>query len=126
VSFTLEQAARLYQIPLIDYERPSKGLLVGSGAGTMMATMDALPCLRWCFDIDRLPTHDHLGDFLLMAEPTVWPIVVVGWFSLTNPEPLQAAIAALRLPPFTYAGDRRLGGIECPSLGELVLKLKGA
>jgi len=129
LSLTLPQAARLYGAPVIDYERESRGLLVSSGAGIMMAVMDEVPTLRWCVDIDRMPSHERLPDFLLMAERVCEPLAVCGWFSLTDPTPLRRAIEGLADPSrcFCYGGNIRFGaGTECGTMRELLGRLGGA
>jgi len=123
--FTIEQAARMYSIPLIDYHRGS-GVLIGSGAGTMMAVMDQALELRWCVDVDSFDKRSRLADFLLMAERVVSPIVVAGWFSITDPAPIRRAIAGLRTPPVCYGGNVRLttDPTEATSMQELLDQLE--
>lgn len=120
--FTLEQASRLYGVPLIDYERPTaRGLLVSSGSGIMMSVMDKVPTLRWCVDVDLLGPGARLADFLVMADALVERIAVCGWFSLTDPTPLRAAVRALGRTPLVYAGHIELGaGRKVPTLGEFI------
>lgn len=120
--FTLEQASRFYGVPLIDYERPSaRGLLVSSGSGIMMSVMDKVPALRWCVDVDMLGPTARLTDFLVMADAFVERIAVCGWFSITDPAPLRAAVAALSRAPLVYAGHIELGaGRQVPTLGEFI------
>ena len=87
--------AKGYGIELFDYQRESNGLLVSSGAGTMCAVMDVCPVFRWCLDIDQNTDADRLGSFLICADVCVNPFGVVGWFSITPPEPLQDALRRL-------------------------------
>jgi hypothetical protein len=120
VSFTIAQASRLYAVPLTDYG-PARGdgLLVSSGCGMMMSVMDEVPALRWCVDLDAV--HDkrsRIGDFLLVAETLASPIGVCGWFSISDPEPLRAAVRAMTRRPIVYCGNIKLGaGCEVFSLG---------
>lgn len=126
--FTVDQAARLYAVPIIDYERPSRGMLVSSGAGLMMSVMDEAPALRWCVDIDRMPSQERLTDFLLMCERICSPLAVCGWFSLTSPEPLRRAMSSLANPErcYSYGGNVRFGvGDEVESLGAFLNRLRG-
>jgi hypothetical protein len=120
--FTLDQASRLYGVPLIDYERPNaRGLLVSSGSGIMLSVMDKVPSLRWCVDIDGLSASARLGDFMLMADMLVARIAVCGWFSLTDPTPLRDAVRALPRKPIVYAGHIRLGaGDEVQTLADFI------
>ena len=123
------QAARLYAVPLIDYEREDAyGVLVSSGCGIMMAVMDASPCLRWCVDADRLRGNPRarIADFLYCASLTADPVVVCGWFSYTDPTELTAAIWKMPIPPLVYGGAHRFGhGREARSLRELLSMLNG-
>jgi hypothetical protein len=115
----LGQLARAYRVALIDCEDGHDGLIVSSGAGIMTAARDVID-FRYVFDIDASPTA-RLADFLLWAERFVPDIVVVGWFSLTDPEPLRAAIRGLREPArvLAYTPFTRLGCTHVESLGEL-------
>ena len=120
--------ARFYGVPLVDYERPGHGLLVGSGAGIMMAAMDVAVAFRWCFDIDGMREYRFIRDFLVMIErccPQVTHFGVVGWFSITDPGPLIDALGQLSRPCWTYGGDRRLTSNVCDTLADFVDATKG-
>lgn len=119
---------RGYRVPIIDYERPGSGLLVSSGCGCMMAVMDAAPALRWCLDIDELGPGGRLDQFLLAAETKVSPIAVVGWFSITPPGPLRAALAGLtKLQEVIcyVVGTELPAGVQCSSMEEFISRLRG-
>jgi len=90
-------------VPVIDYDRPSGGLLVGSGGGLMMATMDSSPAFRWCVDLDVLPPAARWEDWLLLVRAFVQPMAIVGWFSITRPQRLAAVVRRLRPAPMLYA-----------------------
>lgn len=62
----------------VEYDRPSRGLLISSGCGTMMAVMDAAPALRWCLDIDGLGPRSRLAPFLQMASRVCAPVAIAG------------------------------------------------
>jgi hypothetical protein len=109
---TFDRIARGYGVAdLIDYyanaadpnayER-GNGLLVASGSGSMMGIMDMCPEFRWCFDIDA-NKGARLGGLLSWASRFCRPIGIAGWFSITNPDTLQAAIeeALEQTPEFT-------------------------
>jgi hypothetical protein len=86
--------AKGYRLDLHDYGgHRGAGLLVSSGAGSMMAIMDHAPSLRWCLDIDHLPREGRLAGLLACAAhlPEVL-VAFAGWFSITNPKPLFLAI----------------------------------
>ena len=114
----------MYGVPVIDYGRAHErqGILVSSGCGIMMAVMDQVP-LRYCVDVDTLKTPSaRLGDFLLMSEHVCPPVAVCGWFSLHDPRPLRAALAAL-LRPIVYAGGgTQLRDGQSASLGEFIVR----
>jgi hypothetical protein len=83
----IRQVARGYRIDLIDYERPSSGLLVTSGSGILLAVMDVCPVYRWCFDQDELDAGVDLAGFLTWADRFCSPVGMAGWFNVTDPEP---------------------------------------
>jgi hypothetical protein len=111
--FTIEKFSRFYRIPVVDYAadptwpygREDDWLLVASGCGIMMSIMDAEPRFRWCVDIDSI-RHPcaKLDQWLIGMEMLVSRVCVAGWFSITNPEQLRAALAGLETPPLVYAG----------------------
>lgn len=107
MSFTVEQAARLYRMPIVDYHR-GRGVLISSGCGIMMAVMDQVP-FRWCFDTDRLDAGGlaRLPDFAELAG-AVTPIAICGWFSYSNPAPLAEAMRRAG-SQLCYAGHVRFG-----------------
>ena len=122
MSFTLEQASRLYGVPLTDYEQldydehghtgaRGAGLLVSSGAGMMMSVMDCCPSLRWCVDVDGLRDRRRVrvADFILCAERSASPLAICGWFSITDPRELVGAVRGLTRPAIVYLGNLRLG-----------------
>jgi hypothetical protein len=92
--FHVRSIARGYGVDeLIDYgPGRGNGLLLASGSGTMMAVMDLCPRLRWCFDID-VNQGARLGGLLTWASRLCSPICIAGWFSITSPAGLEAAIA---------------------------------
>jgi hypothetical protein len=106
---SLSQLSSAYRVPAVDYGRPSSGLLVSSGCGIMMATMDACPAFRWCVDADGLGADARLADWLLWARRLCRPVGFVGWFSLHDPRPVRDALAPLDPAPLVYAGHVRLG-----------------
>lgn len=123
--------ARGYRIPLIDYgpdrEGDRAGLLISSGCGTMMAVMDACPAFRWCLDIDAIGQSvqrtSSLTNFLLAAERYVQPLGVVGWFSITDPEPLRRSLRRLRTlgRVLVYTQAARVpGGYEFETLEDFI------
>lgn len=81
---------RLFDISLIDYERPSDGILFASGAGLGLAIMDMCPSLRWFRDIDdyrhRLVDWEAVAIVIASQRPRL--VVTAGWFSIDKPEAL--------------------------------------
>ena len=110
---TLDHLARLYQIPLTDYgpARKGNGLLVAVGSGLMMSVMDVCPELRWCFDTAELRAEKapRLDDFLIGAQYAAHPVCFAGWFSITDPAKLRAALEALDVAPVVYTGQTPMG-----------------
>lgn len=130
MSFTVAQAARLYGIEVAaEYDEPllgdrRRGVLVCSGAGLMMAIMDAAP-LRWCVETDTQPKGCDLPSFMEMVAGIAPPLAVAGWFSLSNPETLRAGIA--RVDParrVVYSGAG-LAVLSADQHGELEGFVKG-
>lgn len=107
MGFMVEQAAKLYGVPLVDLER-GNGVLISSGCGLMMAVVDQVP-FRWCVDTDKLTkAQQHaLASFVELAAAS-GPVAVCGWFSYSDPAPLIAAIRACP-KPLAYSGGKRFG-----------------
>jgi len=95
----------IFRIPLTDYRRASYGLLIGSGSGTMMAVMDVCDRFRYAVDIDQC-RHDRLHDWLLAVDRNelVDFIALAGWFSITEPKTIAAAMRHLKTPALVYSG----------------------
>jgi hypothetical protein len=97
----------VFDIPLIDYGRPTYGLLIGSGAGTMMAIMDASIRFRFALDLDDCRGREHKLFAFIRALDRNWLIDLValaGWFSITDPKPIAAALKGLSTPVIIYSG----------------------
>jgi hypothetical protein len=97
----------LFDIPLIDYGRPSYGLLIGSGAGTMMAIMDASARFRFALDLDDCRGKEHkLFAFIraLDRNGLIDLVALAGWFSITDPKPIAGALKDLSAPVIIYSG----------------------
>lgn len=113
----VELCARLTGVPLIDYGRPTEGVLVGSGSGLMMALMDVCPNFRWCTEFDNAQNANWI-DFIEGVSRHVL-VVVAGWFSITDPRALREAVGRGH-GVITYAGcSTPLGGLQCRTLAEL-------
>jgi hypothetical protein len=96
----------------IDYGRPSRGLLIGSGCGIMMAVMDACGGLRWAIDADDVRFRDLRGwVHALVRNELVQLVAVAGWFSISDPRPIARAVSGLNVPVLAYVG----GGIALDS-----------
>lgn len=112
-----------YGVPLIDWNRGGRGVLVSSGSGIMLAVMDAVPTLRWAIDIDSIRGDSQLVPWLTCVAH-VAPVAVVGWFSITSPTLLSLAmIGAGGSLPF-YAPSISLPGIAFQSLADFISHLK--
>lgn len=88
----LNQIARSYRVPLIDYGRSGDGILIATGAGLMMATMDAIPRLRYCMDLSGGRDMSGLESFLQWASRVCPLFVFHGWFSISEPKGFVTAI----------------------------------
>jgi len=118
----VEILAKLCGVPLTDYERDAEGVLVASGSGLMMSVMDHAPSIRWCVEYDERVCRGARWVEFIPALCEVAPIVVVaGWFTVTDPTELRAAVAACpsSCAPITYGGNTTLGGIEAATLAQL-------
>ncbi len=121
--FTIEQASRLYRIPVIDWERPSTGLLIASGSGLMMSVMDTVPELRWCIDFDGLPKTHQLDSFLTLAGRIASPIGM--WFTITDPARIRNLVEREDVDVLVYGGNVRFGTRrEANTLGDFVAGLR--
>lgn len=109
--------ASAYLVPLIDYEREGRGLLLAVGSGLMLATMDLIPELRWCLDVGggrSFVLHSGLEmERNLLREWLVWMnrevdlVVVAAWFSVTDPTALKDALRSVdegKLACYSNAG----------------------
>jgi hypothetical protein len=97
----------LFDIPLIDYGRPSYGLLAGSGTGTMMAIMDATERFRFALDLDACRgREDNLRGFIraLDRNELIDLLALAGWFSITDPKPIAVMLKGLTVPVIIYSG----------------------
>lgn len=105
MSFTLEQASRLYDMPLCVYDGEDRhGVLLASGCGLAMAIMDAVP-LRAFVDIDAARPGSSADHFIYRLQSFADVVLssqilcMAGWYSITLPK-------AMRL---TYMRAFRLG-----------------
>ncbi len=130
----LPRAMASYGVPVLDWERPgASGLLLSVGAGLMLATMDALPCIRWAVDLGGGKPYPKLGDALVWADRLVSVVVVHAWFSVTAPSTLRASLLSLRRVPLVVRSNMTLGShfqaADTPPLGsfaELVRAVEAA
>jgi hypothetical protein len=97
---TVAQAARMYDVPLIDYGDLFRGVLIGSGCGLMMGLMDELP-IRYCIDADTMRGREwRLVEFIRFAERAEG-VAVAGWFSYSDPTPLVEALTGSPAPVYS-------------------------
>ena len=96
----LPRVFRAYGLPeLYDYERESSGLLIAVGSGLMLATMDAVPSLRYCTDIGGGIPLPRLADAAHWIGRLVPLVVVHAWFSISVPDALCEALPVLGHSP---------------------------
>lgn len=96
----------IFDVPVLDYARPSRGLLIGSGSGIMMAVMDASDRFRFAVDLDQCRDHDALCDWVhaLDRNGLVDLIAIAGWFSISSPKKIAGALSRVRVPAIVYVG----------------------
>ena len=97
----------LFDVPLIDYNRPSYGLLIGAGAGSMMAIMDASTRFRFAIELDACRGREDSLRGLIRAldrNGLIDLVALAGWFSITDPKPIAAALKGLTAPVIIYSG----------------------
>jgi hypothetical protein len=85
----------MHQVPVIDYGRHGKGMLLATGAGLMMATMDAIPELRYAIDLSggKWPRGiERCVDWLIECDHVGF-LVVHAWYSVSDPQPMRALLA---------------------------------
>jgi len=89
------QIGRMAGLDVCDYgRRDSSGVLVASGTGLMMGLMDAAPCLRWCLDLDTSKDDRAKEFFLRLIQTEAAPIVIAGWWMISDPTPVRNALRA--------------------------------
>jgi hypothetical protein len=116
----LNLCSAIFDVRPVDYERSSRGLLIGSGAGVLMAVMDLASCFRYAIDVDQCRGRmDRLGAWLraLDRNGLVDRIAVCGWFSITDPKEIAGALAGLSAPILVYAG----GGLGREQFADFVV-----
>lgn len=109
-SSKIDQVARAYDIPLLDYgSHRGNGLLLAVGSGLMMTTMDYIPSLRWCVDVGGGRRGDQLESFCHWANRIVSYVAVSAWFSITSPEALRGALSVFTRVPVLIKSNIDLG-----------------
>lgn len=94
-----ESVGAFFGVQVIDYGRRSNGILLSSGAGIMMAVMDAALQYRWCIDLDTMRAHRaRVANFIVALDlnTEINLIGAVGWFSLDDPRPIVEGLARCR------------------------------
>lgn len=123
----LVEFSRQYYVELEDYGwAGGRGdwLLIGSGAGIMMAVMDVAPRVRWCVDFDSIRRKERFGRWLNWAENFVGGIAIAGWFSITDPKLLREAVAGLKRPPLCYTQMAEIDGERVETLEEFIDRIQ--
>jgi hypothetical protein len=124
MGFSWEQLEQFYGVPVpLEYnDRIGNWLVISIGAGLMMSVMDLIPQVSRCVDMGNVPKDARFADWLACAERMVGGIIVCGWYSISNPQPMRDAIAALQHPErvLTYIQPTGLGvGQDFATLDEL-------
>lgn len=82
-----DDLARAYRVAgLIDYG-PHRGnsILIATGAGLLMAAMDALPSCRWAMDLGGMRGNANFREFITGLGYCTDRLVICAWFSITDP-----------------------------------------
>lgn len=112
--------AKYFGFDLIDYERQGDSVLIASGAGVMMAIMDAVPRFKYCIDIDSYRSITSRVPQLISAldlNCNFGIIGIAGWFSIDEPKALQEGISKIkRTKCVSYSGNYRVFPNESPTL----------
>lgn len=112
--------AKYFGFDLIDYERQGDSVLIASGAGVMMAVMDAVPRFRYCIDIDSYRSITSRVPQLISAldlNCNFGIIGIAGWFSIDEPKALQEGISKIkRTKCVSYSGNYNVFPNESPTL----------
>ena len=104
---TPEQLARAYPAPQVyDYgAHRADQLVLATGAGMMMAAMDALNA-RWCADIGGQRGLASCRDWLAACAHTVERVWLIGWFTITDPasvfDPIRECVPEHKLTSYTH------------------------
>jgi hypothetical protein len=118
------ELASMFEVPLIDYGREGDAVLIASGAGIMMATMDQVPRIRWCVDADCMRALPWRVEWFMTAldrNSNVSLLAVAGWFSLDTPEHLRRGLQSIeRMRVETYSGNLGVFDGESASFAEFV------
>jgi hypothetical protein len=116
----LPRVCRAYGLPEpIEYPRGSAGLLLAVGSGLMMATMDAVPELRWCIDIGGGRDYPRLPDAAVWFDRLVPLIVVHAWYSITAPYALRSALPCITHARLIVKSNLDLGTFQAETFHEL-------
>jgi len=116
----LNLCSALFDVPVVDYRRASRGLLIGSGAGVMIAVMDASDRFRYAVDLDqRRGREERFCDWVLALDRNrlVDLIALAGWFSISDPTMIAATMQQVSTPTIVYSG----AGLWREKFGNLLL-----
>lgn len=84
---------RAYGVEPIDYgPRRGNDLLIAIGSGLMMAAMDLMPSCRYAIDLGGGQKPRLLGPWLEGVSRLVDRVVVVAWYSISDPDVLRRAL----------------------------------
>lgn len=69
------------------------GIVISVGSGMLMAAMDVMPCCRFGIDLGGGVQYPRLNDWMIWMNRLCSLIVIAGWFSVTDPKHVRAAIS---------------------------------
>lgn len=107
----IEAIRQHFGVELIDYGRPTTGVVLSSGCGIGLAIMDQLPSANWFVDIDRYRHKavdwECLAVVLTIARPRY--VVLAGWFTIDKPWAFHSfKKGSIETPLYEYSGGGEL------------------
>lgn len=98
---------REFGVNVADYGRHSRGLLLSSGCGLMMAAMDEAIALRYAMDLDQFVGNHELARAPLraIAADRLIDFVALTWFTVSSPHAIADILQTeATVPKVVYCG----------------------
>jgi hypothetical protein len=106
---------RAYGFDVIDYDRPGPGIAISSGAGGLMAVMDAALCCRWALSVEGMG-DSHLDRLFRFAEACAHlggHAAAFCFYGIDVPSPARTFLAPFGSRCVWLCGNAELGLAEC-------------